>query len=236
MLLKAQGITKRYGPSTVLEDAAFTVYEGEVLGLFGPNGAGKTTLFECLAGLLPADGGSVEFRGEALSAGHRKQAPWSENDNVGRCFQDHLGGTIASFQPTDKRGFFRMFANVVYAGHKFQPKIRLRNEIQEVQTQQQLYNTQVFFAFESAVSEHMVYLKQFLRAALYQRKLTGIGDMLRNSFAMARYLAPLMWKYAWDHRVFVPSSAKIQMHVQAEHAACAESRITVDRSAVDRSE
>ena len=32
MLLQAQGITKRYGPSTVLEDAAFTVYEGEVLG------------------------------------------------------------------------------------------------------------------------------------------------------------------------------------------------------------
>jgi choline dehydrogenase-like flavoprotein len=57
--------------------------------------------------------------------------------------------------------------------------------------------------------------------------------MLRNSFAMARYLGPLMWKYAWDHRVFVPSSAKIQMHVQAEHAPSAESRITVDRGAVD---
>ena len=158
------------------------------------------------------------------------QAPWSENPNVGRYFQDHLGGTIASFHPTDKRGFFRMFSNVVYAGHKFQPKIRLRNQ---VQTQQQLYNTQVFFAFESAVSEHMVYLKQFLRAALYNRKLTGIGDLFRNSFGMARYLVPLMWKYAWDHRVFVPRSAKIQMHVQAEHAPRAESRITIDRSSVD---
>ena len=82
MLLKAQGITKRYGPSTVLEDAAFTVYEGEVLGLIGPNGAGKTTLFECLAGLLPADGGSVEFRGEALSAGHRKQALFYLPDGI----------------------------------------------------------------------------------------------------------------------------------------------------------
>jgi len=46
MLLRAHGLTKRYGPSTVLEDAAFTVQEGEVLGLIGPNGAGKTTLFE----------------------------------------------------------------------------------------------------------------------------------------------------------------------------------------------
>ena len=82
MLLKAQGITKRYGNSTVLEDAGFSVHEGEVLGLIGPNGAGKTTLFECLAGLLPADGGSVEFRGEALPAGHRKQALFYLPDGI----------------------------------------------------------------------------------------------------------------------------------------------------------
>ncbi len=158
------------------------------------------------------------------------QAPWSGNGNLGRYFQDHLGGTIATFQPTDKRRFFEMFSNVAYAGRKFHPKIRMRDE---AQTQQQIYNTQVFFAFESDVSEHMVYLKQFLRAALYHRKLTGIGDLFRNSIGMARYLVPLMWKYVWDHRVFVPSSAKIQMHVQAEHAPSAESRITIDSSAVD---
>ncbi len=87
MLLKAQGVTKRYGHSTVLEDAGFTVREGEVLGLIGPNGAGKTTLFECLAGLLPTDGGSVEFYGEPLPADRRKHAlfylpdairPWAD--------------------------------------------------------------------------------------------------------------------------------------------------------------
>ena len=87
MLLEAQGITKRFGSSTVLRDVAFTVHEGEVLGLIGPNGAGKTTLFECLAGLLPTDGGSVEFRGHPLPAGRRKQSlfylpdgmrPWAD--------------------------------------------------------------------------------------------------------------------------------------------------------------
>jgi choline dehydrogenase-like flavoprotein len=158
------------------------------------------------------------------------QAPWSNNQNIGRFFQDHLGGKIASFQPTDKSAFFRMFSNVVYSGRKFQPKIRMRND---VQLRQQLYNTQVFFAFESEVSEHMVYLKQFMRAALYSRKLTGIGDMFRNAFGMARYLVPLMWKYVWDHRIFVPSTAKILMHVQSEHAPVADSRITIDAAALD---
>ena len=157
-------------------------------------------------------------------------APWCGNPNIGRCFQDHLGGRIASFQPADKPKFFAMFSNVVYSGRKFQPKIRMR---EDVQVKLRLYNTQVFFAFESEVSEHMVYLKQFLRAALYNRKLTGIGDMFRNAFGMARHLIPLMWKYVWDHRIFVPSTAKILMHVQAEHAPCPESRITIDESAHD---
>src|SRR4051794_8957690 len=82
MLLKVQGMTKRYAASTVLEDAGFGVHEGEVLGLIGPNGAGKTTLFECLAGLLPAEGGTVEFRGELLPAGHRKQALFYLPDGI----------------------------------------------------------------------------------------------------------------------------------------------------------
>jgi len=82
MLLRAQGITKRYGSSTVLENAAFTVREGEVLGLIGPNGAGKTTLFECLAGLLPSDAGSVEFRGLPLPAERRKEALFYLPDGI----------------------------------------------------------------------------------------------------------------------------------------------------------
>ncbi|MFN7927125.1 MAG: ABC transporter ATP-binding protein [Blastocatellia bacterium] len=58
-LLTVNNITKRYGTRAVLQDVSFSVRQGEVLGLIGPNGAGKTTLFECLAGLLPDDGGTL---------------------------------------------------------------------------------------------------------------------------------------------------------------------------------
>jgi choline dehydrogenase-like flavoprotein len=50
---------------------------------------------------------------------------------------------------------------------------------------------------------------------------------------MVKYLVPLMWKYVWDHRVFIPSTAKTQLHIQAEHAPLAESCIRIDKSAVD---
>ena len=84
-LLAVRGLSKRYGAEWALRDAAFEVRTGEVLGLIGPNGSGKTTLFECLAGLLAADGGVVEWEGRDLPPSRRSRhlfylpdgiAPW----------------------------------------------------------------------------------------------------------------------------------------------------------------
>jgi ABC-2 type transport system ATP-binding protein len=65
------GLTKTYGPLIALDGVSLTIRSGEVLGLIGPNGAGKTTLFECMAGLLPIDQGTVRVDGETLTPGER---------------------------------------------------------------------------------------------------------------------------------------------------------------------
>ena len=59
-------LSKTYGRLTALSEVTFSVRPGEVLGLIGPNGSGKTTLFECVAGLLPYDAGSVTAAGRQL--------------------------------------------------------------------------------------------------------------------------------------------------------------------------
>ena len=58
--LRVSGLTKQYGELRALDAVSFSVRRGEVLGLIGPNGSGKTTLFECMAGVLPRDTGSVD--------------------------------------------------------------------------------------------------------------------------------------------------------------------------------
>ena len=58
-MLNIHYLTKRFGDYWALRGASFSIRSGEVLGLVGPNGSGKTTLLECLAGLLPVDGGHV---------------------------------------------------------------------------------------------------------------------------------------------------------------------------------
>jgi len=65
-LVLVEKLTKRYGRLTALAGATFTIRAGEVLGLIGPNGSGKTTLFECVAGVRPADAGTVRIGGAWL--------------------------------------------------------------------------------------------------------------------------------------------------------------------------
>ena len=86
MLFEVRGVSKRFGRILALSDVSFDVRAGEVLGLIGPNGAGKTTLFECLAGVLPMDGGAVRVGGGVIGARERPSllfyvpdgiAPWS---------------------------------------------------------------------------------------------------------------------------------------------------------------
>jgi ABC-2 type transport system ATP-binding protein len=86
-LLTVEGITKYFNKRRVLDDVRFSVQTGEVLGLIGPNGSGKTTLFECLAGLMPSDAGTIKSHNKVLSGNGRKEAlfylpdaifPWAE--------------------------------------------------------------------------------------------------------------------------------------------------------------
>ena len=66
-VLEVRHVKKRYGHLLALDDVSFDVRAGEILGLIGPNGAGKTTLFECLAGLLHRDAGTVTTLADSRS-------------------------------------------------------------------------------------------------------------------------------------------------------------------------
>jgi ABC-2 type transport system ATP-binding protein len=68
LLLRVNNLTKRYGRFKAADQVSFSISEGEILGLIGPNGAGKTTVFECLGGVLPADGLQVFRDDQALTA------------------------------------------------------------------------------------------------------------------------------------------------------------------------
>jgi ABC-2 type transport system ATP-binding protein len=62
-VIDVQGLTKRYGRTTAVEDLNFSVRKGEILGFLGPNGAGKTTTMRVLTCYLPPTVGKVTVAG-----------------------------------------------------------------------------------------------------------------------------------------------------------------------------
>ncbi|MCH2107814.1 MAG: ABC transporter ATP-binding protein [Polyangiaceae bacterium] len=65
-MLVAEGLTRRFGSLTVVDQLSFSVRKGEALGFLGPNGAGKTTTMRMLAGALGASAGRVLIEGKDL--------------------------------------------------------------------------------------------------------------------------------------------------------------------------
>ena len=65
LVLRTEGLVKRYGKRTVVNDVSFDVKQGEIVGLLGPNGAGKTTSFYMTTGLVVPNGGHIYLAQEA---------------------------------------------------------------------------------------------------------------------------------------------------------------------------
>jgi branched-chain amino acid transport system ATP-binding protein len=64
VLLRTQGLTRRFGGLVAVSDLTMEVRQGEILGLIGPNGAGKSTTFNLISGFMKPSSGTLEVFGQ----------------------------------------------------------------------------------------------------------------------------------------------------------------------------
>ena len=83
-LLDVRDISKSFGGIVAVSDVSIRVEKAEAVGVVGPNGAGKTTLFDCVAGLVLPDSGTIVFGGRRID-----QLPAFRRNRlgIGRTFQ-----------------------------------------------------------------------------------------------------------------------------------------------------
>ena len=75
--LEVRGLRVSYGAQPVLEDVAFALPAGQLVGIIGPNGAGKTSMLKAILGLIPIESGTITAGGAAITrrGGHVAYVP-----------------------------------------------------------------------------------------------------------------------------------------------------------------
>ncbi|HCS60950.1 MAG TPA: multidrug ABC transporter ATP-binding protein [Microbacterium sp.] len=100
-MITAEGLTKRFGDKTAVEDVSFTVRPGTVTGFLGPNGAGKSTTMRLIVGLDKPTAGRTSVNGHDY---RRLRAPLTEVGvlldakavHTGRTARNHLRAMAAT--------------------------------------------------------------------------------------------------------------------------------------------
>jgi ABC-2 type transport system ATP-binding protein len=72
-VLRLEGLCRRFGVVTALDDLSFDVPAGKVVGFLGPNGAGKTTTMRAIFGLTDLDAGAVTWNDRVVGARERRR-------------------------------------------------------------------------------------------------------------------------------------------------------------------
>ena len=127
VVIRADGIARKFGNFVAVADTSFEVRRGEIFGLLGPNGAGKTTTFRMLCGLLVPSKGQIEVASYDLrtaKAGARARIGYvaqkfslygklSVEQNLryfgrsygffGQALQDRIDASLEDFGLTDRR-------------------------------------------------------------------------------------------------------------------------------------
>jgi ABC-2 type transport system ATP-binding protein len=101
-MIEVQGLTKRFGAHTAVEDISFSVAQGEIVGFLGPNGAGKTTTMRVLTGYFPATRGRVTVAGFDVN-----RQPLEVKRNVG-----YLPESVPLYTEMTVRGYLDYVARI----------------------------------------------------------------------------------------------------------------------------
>jgi ABC-2 type transport system ATP-binding protein len=100
-VIEVNGLTKRYGRKTAVDNLSFTVRPGQVTGFLGPNGAGKTTTLRVVLGLDRPDAGTatvsgVPFRSHRRGLRHAGALLDAQQVHGGRTATAHLSALARS--------------------------------------------------------------------------------------------------------------------------------------------
>ncbi len=108
VILRAEGLTKRFGPVVAVDRVDYQLHQHEVAGILGSNGAGKTSFFNLLTGYYPPTEGKIFYKGQDIT----NLTP-QQRVSLGMMRTFQLTSTFDNLSVTDNLvlSFFRAYRN-----------------------------------------------------------------------------------------------------------------------------
>jgi choline dehydrogenase-like flavoprotein len=176
--------------------------------------------------------GTFEICRLLLDAVKEEHCPFSNNQLIGKYYQDHIVLRVGSIRNASKI-FFGKFSNVVRDGNKLQPKLRINS----TERNKEYLGVCAFFSFSSDVTQHLDNFKQFAKAVLGRsQEKTSIGDKVSLFFKVVKALPqimPLIFRYIKDNQIYVPFNSKIVFCIQAQQISIKDSAISISKTETD---
>ncbi|MCK0195551.1 GMC family oxidoreductase [Ancylobacter sp. 6x-1] len=151
-----------------------------------------------------------------------RQTPWATNQWLGRAFMDHIDCYAGGVVPIDNKRFSDLFDNAFIEGLKYNPKLRLADE---VQAREQLLEISSHFVYRSSIADNIANLKILVRGLLKGRvKRSALSDPLAM-LGTLKFVVPMAIRYIRYRRMMNLSDAGIQLRLTSEQTPVTESRV-----------
>jgi hypothetical protein len=167
--------------------------------------------------------GTIEIIRFFLSTQKQGLVPWSNNNNIGSYFQDHLGGEIAKVKVLNINKFRDYFENVFIDGQKLMPKLRLNSKgMKDINS-----SACGFFIFSSNFSDNINNLKTFIRAIRSNLKFSYDGNIIHDLVSVINLIIPISIRFIKTRRIMAIFDKEVSFHVQAEQIPQRTSKIYI---------
>jgi len=160
-----------------------------------------------------------------LSTQITSDVPWKKNENVGKYFQDHLGGIIGTLNIKNEKLFRKYFENSWVKGIKVQPKLKFASQNRSTQEA----GATVFFTYKSQYENSIIRIKKSVKNIGKNLKVTNIILLIKDLSLIRKDLILMIYKFLFKKRVHAVFDLKnsVDVNVHSEQIPIKNSRIKI---------
>lgn len=159
-----------------------------------------------------------------------QEVAWANNKWVGKSFQDHLDVVVGKLKVVNKEKFSNLFENIIYSGYKYQPKLRLPDQVVRGLG---LPYVACSFIYRSSIAEHLSYLKVLVKSLRSGSIDVPLYELPRRLVAAAAVWVPLIVRYVKANRIHSPADLGVFVNLHCEQLPLTKSVIELDDTKVD---